>query len=440
MDAPVVVRVCRGGEGDERKQPDTAAKAAVVPTDSDRAEAIAAAAPAASVLARFTVTDTDAYGDPLSPPVQTSKQPSYVAPSAETLRAAWCAKRMSELKHLETRAPAVGVEAMSPLPDGAVMVFSANNMLVEAVHKAFYRHHPLRLSPDVIWLTIAQGLAAHVARNSEELRHLFVSHAGKKVLTVERADFVKGSPHNDWAGVFPEFSAQITEHIGEATRALIENDFSTTTPVDRICSHITLMDTVQSYLEYRMLCGCGLPCVELTGTAADWRSIRKRAAAFDTFGLSWWLKPLLPVLDQFVAAAEGHGQDNRAFWNSMCNLRGASGIYNGPVTGWVQVLFPYLAHGRRNHALGEWSRDSGATEPREAERSSFRPPLRGTGLQLRDFPGSLACAPIIYKDVSTGKSHAMTFEAGITCVVEHADAGLCLEPRTGWAVVDRSAS
>lgn len=409
--------------------------------DSASASARGASAASGGVLVRFTVTRTDASGAALSPPVPVAKQPKYKPPSLKALQEAWCAKRRSELLGRTSRNPVVGVEAMSPVPDRAVMVFSANNMLVECVHQAFYRHHPIRLSPDVIWLTIAQGLAAHVSRHSEKLRHVFVAHAGKKTLTVERADFVKGSPSNDWPGVFPEFSAQITEHIGEANRALIENDFSTTTATDRICSHITLMDTVQSYFEYEMLCGCGLPSVELTGTVDDWRSIRKRAAALSKLDLDWWLEALLPVLDQFVAAAEGRGAENRTFWNSMCNRYGASGFYGGPVSGWIQALFPYLADGEPNRLVGEWAKDSGELEsPDGADAMDWhrRAPPRGTGVNLQDFPGSIACAPFKYKDVSTGLTHDMTFEAGVTCVVEHADAELCLEPRTGWAVLDRS--
>eukprot|EP01052_Picozoa_sp_SAG31_P041062 SAG31_NODE_6120_length_2160_cov_4.003396_1_plen_50_part_10 len=50
---------------------------------------------------------------------------------------------------------------MSKPPANAVEVFTRQNLLAKSVHAAFYGHHPLVLSPDVIWLTIAQGLANH---------------------------------------------------------------------------------------------------------------------------------------------------------------------------------------------------------------------------------------------------------------------------------------
>lgn len=72
------------------------------------------------------------------------------------------------------------IEAMSPAPPGTVAVFTKQNLFVKAVHAAFFDHHPLILSPDIIWLTIAQGLAHHVDQNAEELRDQFVRHGGAK--------------------------------------------------------------------------------------------------------------------------------------------------------------------------------------------------------------------------------------------------------------------
>eukprot|EP00463_Aulacantha_scolymantha_P001046 TRINITY_DN1729_c0_g1_i1.p2 TRINITY_DN1729_c0_g1~~TRINITY_DN1729_c0_g1_i1.p2 ORF type:complete len:83 (-),score=13.11 TRINITY_DN1729_c0_g1_i1:525-773(-) len=78
-------------------------------------------------------------------------------------------------------APSGGsIDAMSPAPSGTVEVFTKQNLFVKSVHMAFFGHHPLILSPDIIWQTIAQGLANHVDQNAEELRSKFVSHEGKK--------------------------------------------------------------------------------------------------------------------------------------------------------------------------------------------------------------------------------------------------------------------
>lgn len=48
--------------------------------------------------------------------------------------------------------------------------------LLAAVYTAFSEHRPLVLSPDAVWLTIAQGVAHHMAIHAERLRSWSVSH------------------------------------------------------------------------------------------------------------------------------------------------------------------------------------------------------------------------------------------------------------------------
>src|SRR4051794_27427598 len=51
--------------------------------------------------------------------------------------------------------------------------------LLAAVHTAFSQHRPLVLTPDAVWVTIAQGVAQHMAVHGEKLRSRFVAHADK---------------------------------------------------------------------------------------------------------------------------------------------------------------------------------------------------------------------------------------------------------------------
>lgn len=78
--------------------------------------------------------------------------------------------------------------------------------LLETVSRAFASHYPLILTPDAIWLAIAQGFAMHVKEHAEQLRGKFVRHEGKEKITIQRDDFVKGSPANPWPEVFSAFS------------------------------------------------------------------------------------------------------------------------------------------------------------------------------------------------------------------------------------------
>jgi len=112
------------------------------------------------------------------------------------------------------------VESCSKYHGKLVESFSCHPLL-GAVHFAFAEHRPLCLSPEIIWLTLTQGLANHINMNAEHLRHHFVRHEGQLKIVVRRDDFVKGSPENPWPEVFAEFSHQIKAHIGEAYGLLL---------------------------------------------------------------------------------------------------------------------------------------------------------------------------------------------------------------------------
>ena len=146
------------------------------------------------------------------------------------------------------------------------------NSFVGAVHNAFNDHRPLILSPDIIWVTIAQGLATHINKNAEYLRHHFVDHQGKLYIEISRDSFVKGGKNNDWPRVFPEFSDKIGEYIGKK-RDLIVSNFSTTDLLEKTISEIVLMDSMKSYFSYGMRTLCGIPSITLEGTTDDWKHI-----------------------------------------------------------------------------------------------------------------------------------------------------------------------
>jgi hypothetical protein len=414
-------------------------------------------------------------------------------------------KRWAEKKteFLKTKPSRSSVEAlgMDPLPDGADIAFcelASANLLAKAVHVAFFKHYPLRLSPDVIWLTCVQGLAKHIAKNPEQQRSsVGVTFEGRETISVARPDFVKGSSENDWESVFPQFAKGVAGHIGEDMVELLENSFSTTTSTDKICSHIALLDCVKHYFAFDMACGCGIPSIELTGTVEDWRKVREKAEVLNRFaGLEWWTDELLPVLDHFVSAASG--QPDLQFWKSVCNLHGASGSWSSFVTGWIQVMFPYTVNNERNENLNMWQVNfakgggnetellnaavkDGAwkgdlpSEPdhygkttlenihteedayywavqkvpelksdskhrnRYFEAPTFKkliPALTvGRGMDLQDIPSGLSQAPFIYTDEPSNTAYKCSFNGGIVAVLQHSGS-LALEPVTGWAVLE----
>lgn len=160
---------------------------------------------------------------------------------------------------------------------------------------------------------------------------------------------------------------------------------------------------------------------------------------------------LLPVLDEFVAAAGG--APNIPFWASACNLFGGSGIAS-PITGWVQVLFPYLTRGvcgdrwggddetsnkggyERNPYLGEW-RKSQALTPKQLDERGFGGEavrMRGNGVELKNIPSGVSFVDFTCLDLARGKTHKLKFVGGLMSIVSDSKTG-AISPEFGWAVV-----
>lgn len=299
--------------------------------------------------------------------------------------------------------------------------------LIDAVHVAFSQHRPLTLSPDDIWLVIAQGFGHHVAENSEALRRL-VRHQGKSRLVAKVDDLSLAS----FERAIAEFSTQIREATDPVLHETLVCDFSTTTPAIRTASEVALMDCFSSYFEYSMHCVCGIPKIKIEGSLDDWQRIRARIEVIETYDLGWWVTRLRPILDEFVAAADGH--PTREFWKAIYKPQKA---YGGDVaTGWIADLFPYLgdAPGRQRNPVFKHHRHDWALSVDEGVKTG-RFPLGGfnvKGVSPASFPSGLSSVPVNvqFKD---GSSSDVDLVAGFFALEQNA-SDLALSPVIGWSV------
>lgn len=298
------------------------------------------------------------------------------------------------------------------------------NGFLRAIHAAFADHHPLVLSPDDVWLALAQGFANHVNANAEQLRSKFVKHEGKEYIEVRRDAFIKGSPDNDWPGAFAEFSDRIAEHIGDAKRRMLVSDFSTTGPTEKAASEVVLMESVKAYFDYGMRTMCGIPKMTLLGTQDDWRSIKDRVQMFAEFEAADWVKATSHVLDHFIEAFKGNADPQ--FWESFYKEGGGSG---GPyVTGAVNVFFPYLPSYKtgkneavNRHAMStDWGKRLGHM---------------GGGPNVGDFPMGLSTVPFVWHYYA--EKFDMNFLGGFVGTSEDPQTG-ALRPAIGWGIADRA--
>jgi hypothetical protein len=301
------------------------------------------------------------------------------------------------------------VEACST-PDAKVIDALGFHPLIEAAHTASAGHYGLTLSPDDIWLTIAQGFAAIINADPESFRSHFVTHEGKQKISVQRDGFVLGSAENDWPSVFAEFSEKIAAQIGETNHGLLVADFSTTGPIERAASEVVLMDAVQSYFSYEVATVCGISSITLKGTVADWYAVKEKVRGLTVFGprLDWWINGIYPILDQFIAAAEGH--IDTYFWESIYKCKSESGGLS--MDGWLLKLLPYTRDWNGNRVVNPVVAND-------------------RGINASQLPASLSSVPFVWNYL--GQEIDYLFIAGHTGVAQD-EATLSVRPVIGWAV------
>lgn len=162
---------------------------------------------------------------------------------------------------------------------------------------------------------------------------------------------------------------------------------------------------------------CGIPWIELQGTEQDWVALRDRATRLGllmlpSFGTRW-MEALLPVLDEFVAAYRGNV--NHEFWQCMVKRieRYGSGASDS-VSGWINVLYPYLDENENRWAFSAWQRLD-----------------QSNGPDPHDFPQIISSAPVEWD--YNGTLIKLHFHAGVLGTVQDPET-LALRPRIGWAV------
>jgi hypothetical protein len=324
-------------------------------------------------------------------------------------------------------------EAAPDLPDQQWVVFNfkIRHPFLAAAHLAFADHRPLALSPDMIWLLLSQMAAAEVLANPEAYRHLFAPHSqGKRTLTVTRNEFVGGGQANDWPGVFAEFEATIVKNAPDPLAGGFSHAFSTSTPCEIAARRITLLKATSGFYEYHLSTMCGIPEVELHGSGDDWRWIRQHAEDFRKVGMGRRIDALIPVLDQFVAAAEG--MPDTAFWRSFYKFDSESG--SSYVSGWINLFFLDENDKALEQVLAKDFRWAGAPL-KKAPYGALNLPLAkrsvaylSNGMTTQEFVWSYF-----------GEARPMLLRAGFMGISQDPRT-LTLKPQIAWQVLQRKTS
>ena len=301
------------------------------------------------------------------------------------------------------------------------LVGFANSGFLEACMKAYDKHYPLTLSPDVVWQMILNGFSKHVNANPEKLRSNFVTHSGKEALTL-LTDSLPNDPEYWEKVIFPGFSSQVGKRLGSTMYDLLVGSFSTSTPTDVAVREITVMTSMQKYFGYYGRCCCGIPYISLEGTEEDWESLLSRTIVLGTKMLPdfWkqWGSVLIPVLEEIVGAVKG--KDNPEFWQKFVkeveDPWQGSGGYN-TLNGWINNLVPYWGRSVNPH-MKPWQNVS---------------PKHKDGGPTDQLPSCVEKTPVNWDDNGTNRD--FEFHAGVIGFIQDSTSS-AIKPVTGYYVIE----
>ena len=223
--------------------------------------------------------------------------------------------------------------------------------LIKGLIEAYKNHYPITITPDMIWLLIAQGFSRFMEKYENLVRERFVNFTGKKDLKVKK---LSHSPYNAskkvWDGIIQEFVQKIEKNVGKEVIEALECNFSTTSQVAKVTSQVTIMSAMKQYFTYRVLmAGCGISNITLEGSIQDWEKIKSKLEFLSTKALKWWTKHLIPIIDNIILTKKYYSANNKLhndlieFWKGMIRLKGTGGMYDPHmINGWIVKFIPNL--------------------------------------------------------------------------------------------------
>jgi hypothetical protein len=215
------------------------------------------------------------------------------------------------------------------------------NSFYAAFLEAYNNHEDIVLSPDDVWLVICFQFSKYINNNAEKMRDMFVTHAGKKKLSVTTWNELS---ETQWTEFFELMFVAIKNNTKDGIVDSLKSDFSTTGLVESLISVAMIMDSFKQYFDYeRGIPCCGIKAVRFLGSLDDWTKLLERTMALEKYDVdkTWanYIQNLVPILKQFIDTY--NEKVDVDFWNKVMNLTSGR-LGSGSTTyvsGWILNFF-----------------------------------------------------------------------------------------------------
>ena len=218
-------------------------------------------------------------------------------------------------KEHDTSAPSPKKIVSALGSDEEVYSVGADCGMFAAVFTAYSHHYRLRTSPDDWWFCVIKRVACAIDQNSSKasVRNMFVDHKGKKTIEVQVNDPTIYTV--DYNFLFDQMTKQLKENL-KVPKFVdgVTADFGTTSAVHKIVSQITLMYSVNQYFDFAMMCGCGIPAMEMLGSEEDWMKLSSKLKVLRTL--------LKPIKNDLGLSSKWWDLVQKVFWNLQATYPG----------------------------------------------------------------------------------------------------------------------
>ncbi|MEN8121425.1 MAG: DUF4419 domain-containing protein [Bacteroidota bacterium] len=288
-----------------------------------------------------------------------------------------------------------------------------------AVQRAYDEHRPLIISPDIVWLLIIQGFAKHIELNPNKYRKKLVDFEGVKRIDIVRNDFVRGETDSLWPKVIKQFGQHIDKYLIDTTlHSKIAHFFSTTTNKELTAFEIAFLEINKHYFEYHFW-ACGIPKITLEGNTEDWIWIRNNIEQFKNYDLNWWIKKLVPILDQFIQTSKGN--IDLKFWSKIYRY---DQNCNSNITGWFAKFFPYIRKG-----VTKFKKN-----PLVLKEPVYHDTYYWGGIENENFVSGLSYVDFIFH--MNRDSSRMSFVSGFVGIKQNHKTK-ALKPEINWLILNK---
>ena len=222
----------------------------------------------------------------------------------------------------------------------------SESSLIEGYLVAYLNNYSITINPDIIWLIIIQGFSRYIYMNKEIINKKVNNEKQLKKITIKKEYFFPSkSTENNWKDIIQTISNKINSFLGDNTLHRLLPNFSTTNSMSIIACNLLLLHEKNKLINFKNkdnLKGC-FPNIIFEGSVEDWVKIKNRIKYLDNFGLSWWIKELIIIIDNFIKIKNEKSNNYVPYINFLKNMiineeNGNNG--SNISTGWIFKFFP----------------------------------------------------------------------------------------------------